>query len=137
MDKHKKEILSIRSDLNELPKVQEFLVRFCEDTHISEPCFKKILLCSSEGIVNAIQHGNQNNPKNKVSIFAELKNDTFSVSITDEGEGFDLAHIPDPTLESNILKERGRGIHIIKSMTDKFEYKRDEKCLKISFNCEK
>ncbi|HYQ56630.1 MAG TPA: ATP-binding protein, partial [Draconibacterium sp.] len=42
----------------------------------------------------------------------------IKVKITDEGEGFDLEKVPDPTKCENILKETGRGLHIIKSFAN-------------------
>ena len=49
------------------------------------------------------------------------------MKIKDEGEGFDVSRVPDPTRDENILKEHGRGIYIIRSLVDEFECYSSEK----------
>ena len=36
----------------------------------------------------------------------------------DEGEGFDYSYIPDPTLPDNIEKDAGRGLYLMKTLSD-------------------
>ena len=60
--------------------------------------------------------------KKKVELNVDCKHHLIQVQITDEGEGFDIEDIPDPTHKENILKETGRGIHIIKSISAKCKF---------------
>ena len=55
--------------------------------------------------------------------------DTITVTDTemkivfkDEGTGFIPDKVPDPTEPENILKESGRGIHIMKNFLDELKY---------------
>ena len=59
-------------------------------------------------------------------IVITIDDDFFKVSIKDEGNGFKLDQVPDPTKPENILKESGRGIHIMKSFLDDLQYKFSE-----------
>ena len=58
----------------------------------------------------------------------------FCFSISDEGSGFDYDNLPDPTAPENLLKENGRGIFLMKSLSDKIEYEKDGKSVNIYFS---
>jgi len=73
-----------------------------------------ILLAVREALTNAVIHGNRNRPEAFVSLHSCLDphQGTLTVSVTDEGQGFDLeSHLApqDP------LSERGRGIPLMRS----------------------
>jgi serine/threonine-protein kinase RsbW len=75
----------------------------------------------SEALVNAIVHGNKENSEKKVYVKIEYSDTSLTVTIKDEGTGFDVNKLADPTMEENLQKEHGRGIFIIRSLVDKFE----------------
>jgi len=60
--------------------------------------------------------------KKKVSFSYELAADGIVVSITDEGSGFDVSSIPDPTDHEALLKLHGRGILITRMYFDELRY---------------
>jgi len=47
----------------------------------------------------------------------------------DEGPGFDLSTLPDPTLEENLDKPSGRGILLMREFMTKVEYVEDGSCV--------
>src|SRR2546422_10828937 len=46
------------------------------------------------------------------------------IHVLDEGEGFDVADVPDPLAEENLLKMSGRGIFLMRAFMDEFEVAR-------------
>ena len=46
----------------------------------------------------------------------------ITVEIEDQGNGYDYDNIPDPTLPENINKAGGRGVFLIKHLSDKVEF---------------
>lgn len=82
--------------------------------------FINFQIASSEAIVNAIVHGNKQNPQKKVYVEITIDEHKLELKIKDEGDGFDVSKLPDPTDESNLYKESGRGIFIIRSLVDEF-----------------
>ena len=127
-------ILVIRSEKNELRKVELFLNKVFEENNLPSQQFNRVLLCISEAVVNSIDHGNKNDTGKNVFIEVECYSDCISIKISDEGDGFDYRKIKDPTLQSNLKAETGRGIHIIKSLADEFNYNDKGKsvCFKVS-----
>lgn len=71
--------------------------------------FINLQIASSEAIVNAIVHGNKEDPRKKV--FTEISYNSIAIVITiqDEGGGFDLSKLPDPTAEEIFLKKTEEG----------------------------
>jgi serine/threonine-protein kinase RsbW len=43
------------------------------------------------------------------------------IHVLDEGKGFDLASVPNPLAEENLLSTSGRGIFLMRSFMDEFE----------------
>ena len=124
-----REILNIESDKKELIKVESFLRNIYKDKQLPEESFNKVLLCISEAVINSIEHGNRNTREKKVSVVVDCQESGLIVEVMDEGEGFDYDMIPDPTKDENIRKERGRGIYIIRTVSNNLIFKDKGKCV--------
>lgn len=125
------EILKIKSDKNELSKVELFLSNYFKKRHIDQNNFNKVLLCVSEAIINAIQHGNKYDITKNVTVKILFDIDSFYIEIKDEGVGFDYNCIKDPTITEYIKRESGRGLHIIRSLCDTLEVKENGTCISL------
>ena len=128
--------ITIKSDISELKKVEEFLLEVFEKCNISMENFNNVLLCISEAVINSIQHGNKNDRNKTVSVKINCEERLMTISVKDEGEGFDLKNVSDPTLKNNIRKESGRGIHIIRALTEQFEYNHEGNYVQFKIECE-
>ena len=75
-----------------------------------------------ESVVNAIKHGNKNNPDKRVIVeFSPVPaaaSDELVIRIEDQGEGFVPEQVADPLAPENILKSSGRGIFLIRNFMD-------------------
>ena len=81
-----------------------------------------VRLALEEAMVNAIKHGNRMDPTKQIYIACQLCDGEVCVTIEDQGEGFQIADIPDPTDEDNLDKPGGRGIMLIRSFMSVVEY---------------
>ncbi|RCS54836.1 ATP-binding protein [Bremerella cremea] len=78
-----------------------------------------IHLAAEEAIVNAIKHGNKQDPNKSVHVDIRVGKQEVMIHITDEGPGFNPEAVPDPTLDENLDVPSGRGVMLIKAyMTD-------------------
>jgi anti-sigma regulatory factor (Ser/Thr protein kinase) len=57
-----------------------------------------------------------------VRISVEISPEKASFVIEDEGEGFDVRQIPDPTDPENLFKTSGRGVMFIYNIMDEVSY---------------
>ena len=128
-------ILVIKSDKSELKKVEIFLRKLFKESNFEERNYNRLWLCVSEAVVNSIEHGNQNNKDKKVTIEVDCNSNRIYVKVKDEGKGFNIETIDDPTNKTNILKESGRGIHIIRSLSDSIKYNRKGNSVQLKIEC--
>ena len=127
--------ISIPSDINELSIVESFLDRIQSDLNLSETVYANIIITVTEAVNNAIVHGNKCNRNKKVYLTTKLNN-PYSISffIKDDGEGFDVSKIKDPTLMENIFSENGRGVFVMKHLSDELIYHENGTLLELKFN---
>jgi len=71
-----------------------------------------------EALCNAILYGNREDPQKLVRVSAVLSQGCAEVTVTDEGEGFDPQSILDPTRPENRERSHGRGLFLLRSLTD-------------------
>ncbi len=112
----------INSDPDLMPEVEEFVIQHARSCGFDEEALNKLALSVAEAISNSIIHGNNLEQDKKVKITVTIDDDFFTVSFKDEGSGFNLEEVPNPTSPENILKDHGRGIHIMKSFVDDVIY---------------
>lgn len=82
----------------------------------------RIELAFTESLINAIRHGNQDDPQKLVLIEYEIGINDFRLSIEDEGQGFNPQDVDDPTSPDNILRPGGRGLLLIQSLGHQVEF---------------
>lgn len=128
-------ILVISSDKAELSKVEKFILEIFEENNLKKENYNRVLLCISEAVINSIEHGNKNDASKPVTIEANCNFNHIYVKVKDEGQGFDLDKINDPTLKQNVKNECGRGIHIIRSLSDSLKYNRVGNCVQLKIEC--
>jgi CheY-like chemotaxis protein len=58
----------------------------------------------------------------RVRMYARLDADSATFVIRDEGNGFDVSKLPDPTDPENLLKPSGRGVLMIQLFMDEVRY---------------
>jgi serine/threonine-protein kinase RsbW len=88
-----------------------------QDTRVNIP------LACDEAITNAIIHGNRSNPEKKVNIQVYVSPNRFRIRVRDEGDGFELARVDDPTRGEALLRPSGRGVYLMRNIMDSVEYK--------------
>lgn len=112
----------IPNDTAEARDVQERIIGLMEQNEWPmRECFG-VRLALEESLVNAIKHGNRMEPDKKVRIACELTTEQITIVIEDQGEGFKVEEVPDPTDDDNLDKPGGRGIMLIRSFMNAVSY---------------
>jgi len=88
-----------------------------------------IHLALEEAIVNAIRHGNQLDDNKQVYVCCKLSSSRFWIEVRDEGSGFDLEDVPDPTVEENLEVASGRGVLLMQNYMNRVEYNEVGNCV--------
>lgn len=114
--------LIIASELKELNNLRIFLNQIFADTDLNRGYFNRVLLGLSEAVSNSIIHGNKNDCSKKVFINFLFKKKKLIITVRDEGSGFSLDCIEDPSLPENRKKETGRGLFLIRQIADEVNF---------------
>jgi len=126
--------LAFSSDLKNIHLVERYIEYLCDYYNINNTYYANILTSVTEAVENAINHGNKNNPNKKVFIKFEIKPEGFSFMIKDEGKGFDINHIPDPTdPHADFTKTEGRGLYLMKHLSDAVFIHDQGACIELIF----
>jgi serine/threonine-protein kinase RsbW len=75
-----------------------------------------------EALANAIIHGNHENPGKSVHVRCRCEPSEISLAVKDEGPGFDVDKIADPTAPENNGFIHGRGIYLMKALMDEVRF---------------
>jgi len=111
--------IQLSSETKNINQIDKIISSIFERYNIPEELFGNVLIALTEAVNNAILHGNNCNSLKKVLIsHCFVENKTLSFSISDEGDGFDPNALPDPTDPINIEKIGGRGVFLMRQLSD-------------------
>jgi serine/threonine-protein kinase RsbW len=120
--------LEIHSAIDALELVQIVAEHIARRLGIEEDSLHWTVMAVRETVVNAIAHGNHNDPNKLVFIdFTAVPEDNptdFVVRVRDQGDGFDPGALRDPLTPENVLKASGRGIFLIRQFMDEVSMQR-------------
>lgn len=110
--------LQLPSKEESITLLEELIENIADTYNVGEDTFANMMTCLNEALINAIKHGNKFDVTKKVIVNADVDNKRLIWTVTDEGEGFDYVHLPDPTAPENLEALTGRGVYIMKHLAD-------------------
>ena len=100
---------------------QEILSKLEEYNFDKDDIFA-VHLTFEEAFLNAVKHGNKNDPSKKVKIDYSVTQEKVEITITDEGDGFEPDSIEDPRFGNGLYEPGGRGLLLMNSYMDIVKY---------------
>lgn len=125
--------VELSTDFSEMYKVEELIDLVCSESLSDKDVYGNVLIAVTEAVNNAIIHGNKNDKSKSIIVRVLSTEDAVTFSIKDEGSGFDYDNLPDPTAPENLEKENGRGIFLMKSLSDAVEFSDGGSQVSVSF----
>ena len=126
-------MLKLPSNPRNIARVETFVENLVDRFQIDPDIYGNILISLTEAVNNAIIHGNSNDESKLVTVRIAKKTNVLAFRITDEGDGFDYDNLPDPTSPENLLKIGGRGVFLMKQLSDEVNFIDNGKTVEISF----
>ncbi len=125
--------LNLTSDLSSLSVIDYVIEDIKHLNFLGEdiPVYIQVVLC--EAISNAIIHGNEFDSDKHVELKYYVKNGFLHFSVKDEGEGFHLSSVDNPTTAANVETCGGRGVFLVKELCSFVEYCNDSHTFKFAF----
>ena len=113
-------LISSRSE--ECLKVQEEIIDLMNaESYDQRDCFA-VRLVVEEALANAIKHGNAGDASKQVHVVFQVDEEGVSIAVADEGDGFCVEDVPDPTLPENLNRPCGRGLLLMRSFMTAVKY---------------
>ena len=110
--------LIITSELESINQIDAFIAQIKNRYTVDKQKIMDIKLSILEAVNNAIIHGNQLDSSKKVLISEEREGNELIIRIDDQGQGFDPSKVKDPTCKEDLSLPGGRGIHLMRHLTD-------------------
>jgi serine/threonine-protein kinase RsbW len=117
---------SLSSKVAAIAPFTDQLMRFILNFRAADGSETDIEMALHEALANAVIHGSGENSYKRVYIACRCYMDgEVSITVRDEGRGFDCNAIPDPTSRENLVFTHGRGIYLIKTLMDEVTFEED------------
>ena len=114
---------SLPSTVAAISPFTDQLMRFILNFRSSDGGEADIELALHEALANAVIHGNGESSCKRIHVSCRCYMDgEVSITVRDEGRGFDSDAVMDPTLRENLLFTHGRGIYLMKTLMDEVSF---------------
>lgn len=125
--------IHIPSILDNIRIIESFIDNAKERFQLNDDLYGNIMIAVTEAVNNAIKHGNAGDKQKNVHLSLSLDSSLLRFTIKDEGIGFNYQDLPDPTSPENISKPGGRGIFLMKHLSDEVEFQDGGRVVVLSF----
>ena len=108
------------STLESVDRVEYLTLELAEKAGFRDVSLEQIALAVHETAANAVIHGNRYSPDKKVSVAISILENQFTITISDEGVGFDPQTIPESSSLQELLRDHGRGVYLSRVLMDEY-----------------
>jgi serine/threonine-protein kinase RsbW len=129
-----KRTLKFPSILENIHLAEKLIDDVFAEYNVKEDYYGELLIAMTEGVNNAIVHGNKMDPSKQVTLTFDVIDDKLMrFTVEDEGPGFDYTNLPDPTSPENIEKPHGRGVFLMRKLADNCEFQDNGRLVVLDF----
>ena len=119
--------IRIAADVKEIERLNRLVRQFGELHDIPGRTLYSVNLALDELVTNVILYGYDDPAGQQIQVRLDVTGSDLHAYLEDGGREFDPATVPVPRLDA-ALEDRevgGLGIHLVRSLMDRLEYKRD------------
>ena len=114
------------SELEVLDSIDESTLKYSRLAGIDNGMATMVAMAAIEAVTNAVLHGNAATGGKEVTVRYEWEPGEFRITVRDQGKGFDLSCVHDPTDPERCMASSGRGIYIMREVMDSVEFEMSE-----------
>lgn len=127
--------LVLASRLDSLHRLEAFITEVMQRNCLDEDMRGNVMISSLEAVTNAIRHGNGIGSPEKVHVDVFEDAGQLEIVVRDHGRGFCPEEVDDPTDPLLLLREGGRGVYLIRALTDECDFEDDGRTVRMAFSC--
>ena len=119
--------IRLPADVKEIERLNKLVRQFGELHDIPSRSLYAVNLALDEVVTNCILHGFEDAGGQTLEVHVETSGDALVAQLFDEGREFDPLTVPIPDLTAALGDRQlgGLGIHLVRSLMDRVEYRRD------------
>ena len=120
---------TVAPDLSTIPPLIEWVEARCQEGGLSGELTFKLMLAIEEAATNVVSYAfAEMPPPHRIQIRIDIDDDRCIAEVVDNGRPFDpsVAAPPDLTGPLEGRDPGGLGIHLIRNMADRIEYRRED-----------
>jgi len=121
--------LSVRADAEAPRQVGMFAEAFMREAGVSGDDIARVLIALEELVSNLVKYGYPAEAaRGSVAVTLQLADDRLRATLIDDGRPFDPFALPAPDLDAPLDARPvgGLGLHIVKTMMDETDYRRED-----------
>lgn len=126
--------LTLDSHPKNIAEVEPYVTQVVQKYEINKELYGNMLITLTEAVSNAIIHGNSAKTSKKVKVSTQCSGTKICFSIQDEGAGFDPDVLPDPTAPENIMTPGGRGVFLMRQLSDAVTFSDNGRLVVLEFS---
>lgn len=119
--------IDLKNDLAELHRLADAVGQFGARNDLPAKRVGDLQLVMEELVVNAITHGFPQGGEHTIHIELRFEDECISARIADDGIPFDPLQAKPPDTTQNVADRPigGLGVHLVKMISDKLDYRRE------------
>lgn len=126
-------VINIASRVESLREVEKLVDEVSSACSMSSEVYGNVMIVTMEAANNAILHGNKLDEMKDVNIGFRWDRDKLELVVKDQGKGFNYKNVPDPTAPGNLEKVNGRGVFLMKKLSDNISFKENGRIVSLTF----
>lgn len=119
---------TLGNDLAELPAALDWLEATLQAAGVGEAVVGELRLVAEEGLSNVIRYAYADQARHSIEVAVEIDGGEVRLVLRDDGRPFDPLAAPAPDLDAPFEQRSagGLGIHLLRSLVDRADYRREE-----------
>lgn len=127
--------LVLTSSADAINQIESVIEEIKSELDVKADVYGNMMVAVTEAVNNGILHGNEGDESKKVYVDFEVKNQfRLSVTVRDEGSGFDPDSLSDPTAPENLENIGGRGVFLMQHLSDEITFSDEGRQVQMLFN---
>jgi anti-sigma regulatory factor (Ser/Thr protein kinase) len=120
--------LKLEPQVSEIPRLLDWVEACCGAEGVGDEVRYKIMLALDEAVANVVNHAFGGlSPPHLIRVRLEITAELFAAEVIDNGRQFDPTTAPDPDLTLPLEQRTpgGLGIHLMRNVMDRLQYRHE------------
>ena len=107
-----------------MDEIREFVAEVAREGGFTEKEIYSLQLAADEAASNIIEHAYEGVSNADIDITCDMRGDTLTITMHDEGKSFDPSKVKKPNLKANLSDRQigGLGVYLMRKLMDEVRY---------------